>query len=581
MNRNLCGLVVAAIVGLGTVATPAFAAATPAQAPAASQPTVTGQVVPAVHLAPKTCGKCDSLVSGSSSGNWSGYVKTGSNFSSISATWTVPTVSSTGSTNSASSTWVGIDGWSNSSLIQSGTEQDWNGSTKSASYYAWWEILPANETFGFSVSPGDNIVAYINKANATQWTIYLLDRNNGKTISQTESYSGPRTSAEFIQEATTENGSIAPLAHDSTVNFYNTRVNGNSPSLTSSEVVTMDQNSSQVSTPSGLNEAANGFSVKYGASAPSAPTTPAFQRHTNGAIYSSTGVACSSTGCPGWNELDNNSADVQIAAGAGSVFQRHSDGSIWEWTGAACTSVCDGWIELDNNAADIGIVAGSGSVYQLHSNGSIWRSTGSPCIGTSCPGWIELDNNPAAKAIAAGGGTVYQLHTNGSIWRSTGVACSGTSCPGWTELDNNPAAKAISANASTVYELHTNGSIWKSTGVACSSTGCPGWTELDNNPAATSISAGGSTVYQLHTNGSIWRSTGVACSGASCPGWTELDNNPAAKAIVASSSTVYELHTNGSIWKSTGVACSSTGCPGWTELDNNTATTAVTVSNGS
>ena len=55
-----------------------------------------------------------------------------------------------------SATWVGVDGYSNSSLIQTGTEQDYY--CGAAHYSAWWEILPAAETvispYAYPVSSG-------------------------------------------------------------------------------------------------------------------------------------------------------------------------------------------------------------------------------------------------------------------------------------------------------------------------------------------------------------------------------------------------------------------------------------------
>jgi hypothetical protein len=573
----------AAAIGMVAIGSP-WAVGAPASASASPAQVHARQVQPEVHVPLAGChhaGRGCRTRSGSGSGNWSGYALTSGTYSSISATWTVPSVSSSGATSTDSSTWVGIDGANNTDLIQTGTEQGWDAGTSSAYYDAWWEILPANETVMFAVSPGDTIAASIQKLNSTEWSIYLLDRNSGNVISQTETYSGPQTSAEFIQEAPTFGTTIGPVAHYSPVAFYNARVNGKSPALNSSEEIDMIQGDSQVSTPSAPNQAANGFAVTYGATSPSAPATPLFQLHKDGTIWTSTGAACTHAGCAGWVEDDNNSATVQIAAGAGSVFQRHKDGEIWEWTGTGCGTWCAGWIMLDDNPLTTSIVAGSGSLWQLHSDGTIWRSTGAPCEARSCPGWIELDNNPLAKSIVAGAGTVFQLHKDGTIWRSTGAACSSSGCHGWTELDNNPKTKAITAGTKTVFQLHKDGTIWRSTGAACSSSGCHGWTELGNDPKTVAIVAGGTRLYQLRKDGSIWRSTGAACSTRGCRGWKELDNNPDAKAIVASSSRAYELHKDGTIWRSTGAACVRTTCSGWTELDNNPDAAAIRVSNGS
>ncbi len=43
-----------------------------------------------------------------------------------------------------SSSWIGIDGFNNSNLIQTGTEQDYT--SGGAQYCAWWEIFLAAET---------------------------------------------------------------------------------------------------------------------------------------------------------------------------------------------------------------------------------------------------------------------------------------------------------------------------------------------------------------------------------------------------------------------------------------------------
>ncbi len=515
-----------------------------------------------------------SLSTPTTSNCWSGYVQQRSNVNTVSASWTVPSVSSA-ATNTGSSSWVGVDGWGSSSLIQTGTAQYWNNG--SPSYYAWWEVLPANETRMFDVSPGDAIYASITHLSGSQWAIYLTDRTNGRSISTTQTYSGPQASAEFIHEAPSSGGNVVTLSHTSPVPFYNAYVNGTSAGLTSSQRVSLVQNSSQVETPSAPNEAVNGFTMAYSASTPLPPATPLFQLHNDGTVWASTGAACG-TYCTGWTEIDNNPATAQISAGAGTVFERHTDGSIWQWTGTACGSWCSGWVELDNNARTTQLSAGSGTLFQLHSDGSVWRSTGIACTSW-CSGWTQLDGNPGTVQIAAGAGTVFQRHSNGQIWRSTGAACSSTACPGWTELDNNPAATSIAANASTLFQLHGDGTIWRSTGAACTSW-CAGWTELGNNAHSVQLAAGGGSVYQRQSTGAIYRSTGAACGGGLCTGWTQLDNNPAAVQIVASSGTVYQRHGDGSIWRSTGVACSS-GCPGWQPLDNNPRTVSIAVSNGS
>lgn len=60
------------------------------------------------------------------SSNWSGYARSGTRnqYRRISAEWTVPYVLPS-TRSSYSSAWIGIDGFKNSSLIQTGTGHDW------------------------------------------------------------------------------------------------------------------------------------------------------------------------------------------------------------------------------------------------------------------------------------------------------------------------------------------------------------------------------------------------------------------------------------------------------------------------
>ena len=127
--------------------------------------------------------------------NWSGYAVTGSGFTSVTGSWKVPTVTVTKG-NRYSSTWVGIDGFSNSNLIQAGTEQD--SFRHHALYYAWWEILPAYETpipaSVVPVSPGDTITVSITRGTPT-WTITVTDTTKSRSFTTHQVYTGPGTSA--------------------------------------------------------------------------------------------------------------------------------------------------------------------------------------------------------------------------------------------------------------------------------------------------------------------------------------------------------------------------------------------------
>jgi len=209
---------------------------------------------------------------GWASSNWSGYALTGSGYSSVTAHWVVQAVSRSHKA-TYSSEWVGIDGFSNSSLIQTGTESDYyNGA---AHYDAWWEILPAAETVipSIVVSPGDQMSATITKGSGSSWTITISDMSRNETFSTVQTYTGPQTSAEWIEEAPSVGGRIAPLANYGQTTFDPGTVNGINPGLTASDGGVMIQKGIQVSTDSNPDSDTDGFNMAYGATAPSPPAS--------------------------------------------------------------------------------------------------------------------------------------------------------------------------------------------------------------------------------------------------------------------------------------------------------------------
>ena len=164
------------------------------------------------------------------SSNWSGYAATGSNgeFTSVSSSWTQPTITCSSKT-TYSSYWVGLDGYSNSALEQTGTEADCIGGK--AEYGAWWEVLPASESaYSVTVKGGDSLSAsVVDNGNGT-FTMKLTDSTEGWSKSTTHAGSSgyEDSSAEVIAEATEVNGAIAKLSDFGTVSFSGAEADGTS-----------------------------------------------------------------------------------------------------------------------------------------------------------------------------------------------------------------------------------------------------------------------------------------------------------------------------------------------------------------
>jgi hypothetical protein len=225
--------------------------------------------------------------------NWSGYAvlpiaKTSSGkgkkstsiptFSAVEGSWEVPTVEASTSTNTYSSTWVGLDGYDTGTVEQIGIEQDWSGG--GAEYYAWFEMYPkwAYEIVGFPVKPGDTISAQVEYGakGAFTLTIANLDVKDKKTslpvtfsITQ-RSPSAQRLSAEWIEEAPWSSG-VLSLADFGTVDFFDcyATMNGNTGAIDDDmwqyDAITMETSDGTVKAePSVLSSDGAGFSVTWG-----------------------------------------------------------------------------------------------------------------------------------------------------------------------------------------------------------------------------------------------------------------------------------------------------------------------------
>jgi peptidase A4-like protein len=248
-------------------------AATSFATPAATTSAIALQAVthqPRIDAKPAAGG---TSTSGWAASNWSGYAITGTRFTSVTGSWTVQAVSRTRRA-TYSSQWVGIDGFKNASLIQTGTESNY--ASGAARYDAWWEILPAAETRipSVPVRPGDRMTGSIaSKGNGT-WTISITDVTTGAAFSTTRSYSGPMTSAEWIEEAPSVGGQLATLAHYlSPEKFDPGTVNGSNPVLVAADGGVMIQGRVKVSSPSRPDSDTDGFDMAYGSTSPAPPAS--------------------------------------------------------------------------------------------------------------------------------------------------------------------------------------------------------------------------------------------------------------------------------------------------------------------
>ncbi|KAI1425614.1 peptidase A4 family-domain-containing protein [Xylaria sp. FL1777] len=204
------------------------------------------------------------------SSNWSGAAIVTSGVTEVSGTFTVPKPSapSGGSSNSeyCGAAWVGIDGYSNSALIQTGVL--WCVQGSSYEYEAWYEYLPAALIYysGYSVTSGSSVTVTVTKTSTSGGTTTIT--SGGKSASHT--FSGQSTklqgaSAEWIVEDFLSGNSLVPFANFGTVTFTGATaiINGATVSASSDSPVTIDLVSSSGSVLTGTSISGSTVTVSY------------------------------------------------------------------------------------------------------------------------------------------------------------------------------------------------------------------------------------------------------------------------------------------------------------------------------
>ena len=198
----------------------------------------------------------------STSSNWSGYAAYGGTFSSVTSTWTQPSVTC-GPASTYSAYWVGLDGYNSSSVEQLGTEADCSGG--SATYYAWYEMYPHPGYYvrGVTVTPGHSYTAKVNYIGSGSYVLSLVDNTTGKSFSLKQKMpSAKRASAEVIVEAPWSGG-VLPLANFGTASFSGSKANGQPiGSFSSLDPMTMVDPAGGTAVPSVLSSGTD-FSVGY------------------------------------------------------------------------------------------------------------------------------------------------------------------------------------------------------------------------------------------------------------------------------------------------------------------------------
>jgi hypothetical protein len=206
---------------------------------------------------------------------WSGYIaasdmqKRTPAISSVSASWTVPEVKPS-ENNTFAGVWVGIGGYGEETLIQTGTEQEYIDGH--SAYYAWYELLPDYlvRIPNFRIRPGDTITASINlvNENTSTWSIKMRDITQGGNFEKVVVYNSSRLTAEWIVERPNVNDTTSTLANFGNVNFTECKatvdgITGTIGNFSHAQLVMHDDEDNPLVSVSPLDGEGSGFTVSY------------------------------------------------------------------------------------------------------------------------------------------------------------------------------------------------------------------------------------------------------------------------------------------------------------------------------
>jgi plastocyanin len=243
-------------------------------------------------------------ITNTSSDNWSGYAQVSSTegtFTQVTDTFVVPTVDTDVRGTQFVADWVGIGGYDDPTLVQTGIQAKvkTQGHRSTVIYDAWTEHLPQVEKpLALTISAGNTVTATVEETSHNVWSMEVTDHTTGQSAGVSVPYDSSGLSAEAISERPCLWNPCAPLdlahlAQTSNITFDPGFVSvtpaGNppveqpllSPAITSSPTTTImvsdiamtnNSGSKYIATPSSPDPSDEGFTVTDGAKVPPAPT---------------------------------------------------------------------------------------------------------------------------------------------------------------------------------------------------------------------------------------------------------------------------------------------------------------------
>ena len=372
--------------------------------------------------------------------NWSGYEAGGGYYTSVAARWTVPQTYCT--SNGYASFWVGLDGFNDSTVEQTGTGV--NCSTGTPTYYAWWETFPAPpQSYPDTVRAGDALSASVTYSSGT-YRYVLADSTQGwqETTTVAAPAGSANASAEVIAESPGNSSNVLP--DFGAADFTASTINGCSLQAANAQPIDM------INTAGSLTATASGYD-----------TTGDFSAFSQGVVagsfeaaYKNNGGSLSTYTAAGYVNLgqatagDTNPSVTAVSGGHETAFQNSS-----------------GYLSLNGSAGNVntplGMMAGTSPSITTLTNGSyvvafqanngyLW--TYSPAAGgTQIPLGMMSCTSPSIAALANGSYVVAFAARNSHVWIYSSAG-GGYDLAVTATLGSSPAVTAVPTGYQIAYQ---------------------------------------------------------------------------------------------------------------------------------
>lgn len=351
--------------------------------------------------------------------NWSGYVASGATYTKVTSTWIQPRTRC--STNGIVSFWVGLDGWGDQTVEQTGTGVDCRSGTPQ--YYAWWETYPTNsqQTYAATtVAPGDRITATVTVVG-TQYTLTLVDGTQGWTRTNTAAApaGAGNASAEIVAEAASVNGSVSQLPDFDSVSFSGSSIDDGTLQLAGAQAVNMINSARSPITTTSAADDTGDFTVTYTGGAGN-NVLGAFQ-HGDGTLHTYT--ASGDTPQAQAMAPGTSPSITPLPAGYETAFQG-TNNDLWV-SGPGGTVDTSAGMMPGTSPAITATSAGAFAVAFQANTGHLWvySSTGS---ATDLRLGMAAGTSPAITTLADGRVQIAFQANTGNLWTSKAAIYTGS-----------------------------------------------------------------------------------------------------------------------------------------------------------